>query len=76
MRNHLWIRPIPAAFGRRKAESTQERGEALFDRGESFIDGKLFTEIGLSFQPQVFGEILFRGIRSKQQARSFPGCFS
>jgi hypothetical protein len=49
--NHLWIRPIPAAFDRLKAERPQERREALFDGGESFIDGKLFTEIGLSFQP-------------------------
>jgi glucose dehydrogenase len=63
--DHLWIGPIPAAFNRIKVERAQEGREAVFDRSERFIDGKLLAQIGLAFQPQVFERILLRGIRSK-----------
>jgi len=44
----------------------------VFDRGERFIDDKLFAQIRLTFQPQVFDGILFRRIRRKRQAGNFP----
>ena len=74
--NQLWIGPIPTAFDRIKTERAQEGREALFHGGERFIDGKLFAQLRLPFQPQVFEGILLRGIGGKYQAGDFPFRFA
>ena len=49
--NELWIGPVPSEFRRGKTESLEERREALLDSGKGFIDGEMFAELRLPFQP-------------------------
>jgi hypothetical protein len=46
----------------------------VLDGSKHFIDGKLFAQRRLPFQPQVFERILLGGM-SKEQARDFPARF-
>ena len=41
--NHLFRWPVPAELRRSKPECLQKGGEAVFDSGEGFIQGKLFA---------------------------------
>ena len=63
--NHLFLRPVPAEFGRRKTERIQEFREAALHLGEGFVDRKMFAEILLGLEPNVFGRILLRSIGGK-----------
>ena len=70
----LWIVPIPAEFGGLEVEPLEELPEAVADLGERFVERKMFAEVILPLEPQVFCRVLFRGVGSKQQTRHGPLC--
>ena len=70
----LWIVPIPAEFGGVEVEPLEELPEAVADLGERFVERKMFAEVILPLEPQVFCRVLFRGVGSKQQTRHGPLC--
>jgi len=70
--NHLFRRPVPAELRRSKLECFQKGGEAAFDLGEGFIQGKLLAQMGFTFEPHILGRILFWSIGSKAHAGDFP----
>ena len=63
--NHLFLRPVPTKFGRRKTQRIQKLREAALHLGEGFVDRKLFAEILFALEPNVFGRILLRSIGGK-----------
>ena len=70
--NHLFRWPVPAELRRSKLECVQKGGEAAFDLGEGFIQCKLRTQMGFTFEPHILSRILFWSIGSKAQAGDFP----
>ncbi len=40
--------------------------------GEGFIKRKLLAQMGVAFEPDILGRILFRGLRGKAQTSDFP----
>ena len=53
-------------------EPLEELPEAVADLGERFVERKMFAEVILPLEPQVFCRVLFRGVGSKQQTRHGP----
>jgi hypothetical protein len=71
---HLFLRPVPAEFGRRKTERLQTLQEATLPLGKGFGDGKMCTKLRRAREPDRCGRSWLRGMGGKYPPRPFPVC--